>query len=447
MPMGAQGAPKFFNHVMSLIMKKLPDHLKNQIRFYQDDIFVAGEDEAQMKTNYQEVKSHMEKQGFKLNMDKSSMQEQIRVLGIEHDRKSRCMRINSDTIKDLRKAVWQLQTPQWRQGIQHINGISSWLTDWIPANWKKELTTLRQCLKKQFLSKVTKDIWMEFPDMMTRTVKKITACDQDSAITLTSDASASGIGLVATINEARIADWFIPWQQAASSAYLEMEGLRRILQKALKRLKELKQALNTNKLVIQSDNMAVVSLLKKPSNTEAGEIARRIITMMEIMGTIEVHHIHGSINIADPISRQVLREGSIPDGRKNLPGPKIHEHQRRMNYYQEKILWNPWNPSIYHKSYADIVRTNLPEEEQDEQVHPHTPEKVPTPKEDLKLDLRKVRRLGQPKEAPRPKMDETPIPRRRASLMSNDGSVKAPSTLVDEGPIANRTRAKTKGFP
>ncbi|EZG43126.1 putative RNA-directed DNA polymerase [Gregarina niphandrodes] len=71
MPMGATNAPKHFHGVMGILLSKLP--FAHDIRYYQNDIFVAASDPQQLKRRYQQTIDYLAKQNFQINTEKSQL--------------------------------------------------------------------------------------------------------------------------------------------------------------------------------------------------------------------------------------------------------------------------------------------------------------------------------------------------------------------------------------
>ncbi|EZG42997.1 RNA-directed DNA polymerase, partial [Gregarina niphandrodes] len=59
MPMGATNAPKHFHLTMGTILKKL--RYAEHVRFYQDDIFIAADDERDLKRRFETTKKYLTK--------------------------------------------------------------------------------------------------------------------------------------------------------------------------------------------------------------------------------------------------------------------------------------------------------------------------------------------------------------------------------------------------
>ncbi|EZG42981.1 putative reverse transcriptase [Gregarina niphandrodes] len=83
MPMGAMCAPKHFAVVMSKVLGDLVDNDKVNVRSYQDDIIVAGMSKGEVEARYRRVITHLRRYNFKINAKKSSMSDDIVILGYQ----------------------------------------------------------------------------------------------------------------------------------------------------------------------------------------------------------------------------------------------------------------------------------------------------------------------------------------------------------------------------
>lgn len=72
MPMGITNGPCLFSEWMYLQLRQMQPHLRKLVRFYQDDVLVAGSDEAEVIRASLEARTILEERGFVVNQDKSS---------------------------------------------------------------------------------------------------------------------------------------------------------------------------------------------------------------------------------------------------------------------------------------------------------------------------------------------------------------------------------------
>ncbi|EZG42803.1 putative retrovirus polyprotein, partial [Gregarina niphandrodes] len=118
MPMGAKTAPKHFANVMGLVLGRLRTEDRVNTRSYQDDIIIAANTREELEERYRRVTNHLRSLGFKINPEKSSLAEEIDILGYRFTRdkitipepKERAIRnaLRSKNVKQVIRATHQL---------------------------------------------------------------------------------------------------------------------------------------------------------------------------------------------------------------------------------------------------------------------------------------------------------------------------------------------------
>ncbi|EZG51317.1 RNA-directed DNA polymerase [Gregarina niphandrodes] len=328
MPMGATNAPKHFHQVMGIILSKLP--FSHDIRYYQDDIFVAATDAKQLKQRYQRTIDYLMSQNFQINYDKSQLQ---------------CTDLLGYTLKNHTLSI---PDQKWKRinellhsnNLQLIQRAAQTL-----AYYKHTLNSNQQLTIQKLLTNKVKDseILSIYSKALSSKPQMTFTTSAGEPLKLYLDTSNQAAGLVLKQANNTLLSASIPLPAVHNYANTnEAQGAYMLIKRYLSQIKDYVYTAKSE-LQVFSDNMllakALAGLSKITLGSETQYYARKIkILIATIKDTRTTYnYIQGKLNPADKPSRrthktQDTKWKATRQSNKHLAA-KIFAHGTRSNFY------------------------------------------------------------------------------------------------------------------
>eukprot|EP01053_Blabericola_migrator_P000524 Blabericola_migrator_1__523@NODE_1129_length_5339_cov_2973_663126_g723_i1_p1_GENE_NODE_1129_length_5339_cov_2973_663126_g723_i1NODE_1129_length_5339_cov_2973_663126_g723_i1_p1_ORF_typecomplete_len665_score86_76RVT_1/PF00078_27/5_3e12DNA_pol_viral_C/PF00336_18/2_1e03DNA_pol_viral_C/PF00336_18/0_0076_NODE_1129_length_5339_cov_2973_663126_g723_i124484442 len=321
MPMGAHGAPKHFHMTMSRLLPLLPFH--ENIRWYQDDIFVTGETFDEARTYASHTRMLLEYHGFKLNWEKSSAGPKIQVLGIIHDRTTNRMYIPDDKLQDIvasTAAMISLRCDAhgWRKYASKLLGQINFVSKFLTPHMDKIIKTLRQAMTstRDTLPMYICQHWDQVPDILGLAFLPLILDPGDTA-DVYFDSSDKFAAMIWKLKGYTIFKTQVEHHLSVSSAHLEASGALKCVNTAMKDLRQEVKTIPIKHVRLWFDNQPIVQSAQRmmsedvQPSTEIDSYMRRLINLIRThFQILAIEYIPGTINPADFDSRHSVTTSS-----------------------------------------------------------------------------------------------------------------------------------------
>ena len=289
---GLSSAPSAFQKMMSVILSGLKG-----VQSYLDDLIVYGKDQSEHDANLQAVLKRLQKYGVKLNkgkclFSKSSLKflgHTVSAAGIEVD--------------DKYEALNNAPVPHDKKSLRSCMGLAGYFSKYIPQ-FATMVEPLRALLRND-----EKFVWSKLVQHSFESVKNAIAqspilgmYDPNLYVTLTTDASAYGLGAVLT----QVKNGEEITIQCASRTLSSAERKYSVGEKEALACIWACEKFNTylwgRKFCLRTDHQALVTLLKKGSDRQSMRIARWSARLMKY--NYDLQYRRGNENkVADALSR------------------------------------------------------------------------------------------------------------------------------------------------
>ncbi|EZG42745.1 hypothetical protein GNI_232180 [Gregarina niphandrodes] len=307
--MGATNAPKHFHAVMGKILAKLP--FANDIRYYQDDIFISATNSKQLRQRYQKAIDYLIKCNFQVNKLKSQLN---------------CTDLLGYTLNNHQLSIPE---PKWKRIEELLNSNNLDLIKRAAQTlsyYKHALSESQQFTIRKLLTNKVKDsdILTVYTKALTVKPKKtFSASGEPLKLYLDSSNTAAGLVLKQADNTLLTASIPLPAVHNYANSN-EAQGAYMLIKKYLNQIKDYTKTAKTD-LQVFTDNALLAKALTSPLKidpiTETIYYARKLRILLDSIKSTKTtyHYIQGSLNPADKPSRIRLK---TQDRKKNTTHTK-----------------------------------------------------------------------------------------------------------------------------
>lgn len=307
LPFGICSAPEYFHSTMNKIFQGI-----DNVIIYIDDILIFGKDKSEHDKALEQVLNTARKAGLKFNKTKTNLyQKEIKFMGHRFTEKGQ----KPDDEKIA--AIVNMARPESVGDLQRFLGMVNYLGAYI-KNLASNTIHLRELLKKEILWHWDSRHESEFKNLKELITKApvLTYYDQNKVLTLTVDASKSGIGCALCHNSNPIA-YASATLTNCQQNYAQIE---KELFAILVGCTKFHQYIYGQRIIVETDHRPLVPLFTKPLYSVPARLQRFMMRLQAY--DLEVRYKPGKqMFLADTLSRAALPNNVLEEIDEDL---KLH---------------------------------------------------------------------------------------------------------------------------